>query len=308
MKFFLTSLLLAVLPCAALAQSPVSHQSLFLSETERAHLKTLSSTSPPAELLTAIESRVKLRAKTPGLTDETATTQWWYHTGEYLTDAALIHAVRPSPEVDAWLRAVVLDIARRPLADWAGPPFRGFTGKELVGSLETAHLTWGIAIAYDLASDLFTPAERDEITAALREKGMVSCRRYLDQTGFCHNWNCVLLAGYSVAAAVLDDKGALIYSEKWFPLAADHFQSDGSYGESLQYANYAANSLMLAHEALLRRSPAKPLTFQPYAKMADWSANAIFYRKPISGWGSGACHAPRIFATVPPSSVHPATS
>lgn len=286
MKFFLTSLLIALLPCAVFAQAP--HKSLFLSETERARIRSLAADSPAAALLSAIETRVKLRAKTPGLMDETATSPWWYHAGEYLTDAAFIHAVRPAPETDAWLRAVVLDIARRPLAEWAGPPFRGFTGKELVGSLETAHLTWAIAIAYDLASDLFTPAEREEIISNLREKGMVSCRRYLDRTDFCHNWNCVLLAGYSVAASVLDDKDALAYSEKWFPLAADHFQTDGSYGESLQYANYAAYSLMLAHEAMLRRAPENPLTFLPYAKMVDWSANAIFFRQPLAGLGNTA--------------------
>ncbi|MFM2081564.1 MAG: hypothetical protein RL380_255, partial [Verrucomicrobiota bacterium] len=173
MKSLLTCLLTVALATTTLAQTSTPPKSLFLSATERARIQSSSETSPTAELLSAIEARVKLRAKTPGLADETATTQWWYHTGEYLTDAALIHAVRPSPEVDAWLRAVVLDIATRPLADWAGPPFRNFTGKELVGSLETAHLTWGVAIAYDLASDLFTPAEREQITTALREKGMI---------------------------------------------------------------------------------------------------------------------------------------
>ena len=260
--------------------------SIFLTDAERARLKSLPAVSPAASLLAALQSRVAHRASAPGLSDRDSTTDWWHHTGEYLTEAALIHAVRPSPEITAWLRASVLAIVRRPLSDWAGPPFRGFGGKDLVGSLETGHLTWSVAIAYDLATELFTTAETEEIKTTLREFGLISCRRYLDQSNSCHNWNCVLLAGYAAAAAVLGDKQALADAAEWFPLAADHFQPDGSYGESLQYANYAAYSLVIAHEALLRASPATPPTFEPYARIVHWAAQALFYRKPLSGWGA----------------------
>lgn len=262
--------------------------SLFLTTSEREHLAALPSTAPAAALLAAMEERVRQRAATPGLSDRSATTDWWHHAAEYLTDAALVHALRPTPASDAWLRAAVLDLVRRPLADWAGPPFRGFSGKELVGSLETAHLTWGIAIAYDLATDLFTPAEQAEITSVLREHGLLPCRRYLATTAFCHNWNCVLLAGFAVAAAVLGDDEALSEASAWFPLAADHFQPDGSYGESLQYANYAAYSLVLAREAILRRAPATALTLEPYTRLVHWAAQSLLYRKPLSGWGPAA--------------------
>jgi hypothetical protein len=235
-----------------------------------------------------MHSRVGRRAAAPGFSERNGTTDWWHHAAEYLTDAALIHAVRPSPSVDAWLHSAVLAIARRPLADWAGPPFRGFGGKDLVGSLETGHLTWGIAVALDLAGDLFDASERQEVAAALRDKGLVPCRRYLDQSGFCHNWNCVLLAGFTVAAAVLGDDEALATAAAWYPLAADHFQPDGSYGESLQYANYAAFSIMLAHEALRRRSPDTSPAIVPYARVVVWASYSLFYRKPLSGWGTTA--------------------
>jgi len=48
----------------------------------------------------------------------------------------------------------------------------------MTGSLETGHLAWGIAIAYDLSSDLFTALEKDEIFVALRKKGLEPCRRF----------------------------------------------------------------------------------------------------------------------------------
>jgi hypothetical protein len=260
--------------------------SLFLTENERARLVSTPSGSQTSELLAAMQSRVRLRAVSPGLTDRTATTEWWHHAAEYLTDAALIHAVRPSPDVDAWLRAAVLSIVRRPQRDWGGPAFRGYGTVDPIGTLETGHLTWSLAVALDLASDLFPPDEREEVATALRVHGLAACRRFLTYTSFCHNWNCVLLAGAAVAAAVLDDGDALAEVIEWFPLAADHFQPDGSYGESLQYANYAAYSIILAREAILRRAPETKLTLEPYARIVHWAAQSFFYRKPLSGWGS----------------------
>ena len=259
--------------------------SLFLTSSERSRLSALPRTSQTAELLNAMETRVRLRVASPGFSDPAATTDWWHHAAEYLSDAALIHAVRSSPNVAVWLRSAVLAIARRPLADWAGPPFRSFDGKHLVGSLETAHLTWGVAVAFDLASDQFTEPEQAEIASVLRSNGLIACRRFLENTNFCHNWNCVLLAGFAMSAAVLGDEQALSEAIAWFPLAADHFQPDGSYGESLQYANYAAYSIILAREAILRRAPRANLTLEPYARIVHWAAQAFFYRKPLSGWG-----------------------
>lgn len=260
--------------------------SLFLTDSERARLQELPSSSPDAALLSAMTLRVEQRATAPGLSDRSATTDWWHHAAEYLTDAALVQAVRASPKVEAWLRAALLGIVRRPIADWAGPPFRGFDGAYLIGSLETAHLSWAVAIAFDLSAEIFTDSEREEISRVLREFGLESCRRFLASTNFCHNWNCVLLAGFAAAAAVLGDDDAVAEAAAWFPLAVDHFQPDGSYGESLQYANYAAYSLMLAHEAIVRRAPATALTLEPYARIVTWAAQSLFYRKPLSGWGT----------------------
>ena len=259
--------------------------SIFLTENERIRLKSLPADSPTAELFSAMCVRVSQRVTTLFMDDPTVTTQWWHHVAEYLTDAALVHAVRPTPEVDAWLRAAVLEITRLAPEEWSGPPFRRSGGTEPVGTLETGHLAWSLAVVLDLASDLFLPVEYEAITIALRNHGLLPCRRYLARTDFCHNWNCVLLAGVAVSAAVLGDEEALAEAIAWFPLAADHFQSDGSYGESLQYANYAAYSLILAREAILRRSPGTPLTLEPYARIVNWAAQALFYRKPLSDWG-----------------------
>lgn len=257
---------------------------LFATRAEIKAFHSAGTGSTGHEIFAAIRSRVQERASSPSLMDTTATTEWWHHVSEYMTDAALVHAIEPGEKVDAWLRARLLELVRRPVSDWAGPPFRRYRGGEMTGSLETAHISWTVSICLDMAGDLFSEEEKAEIRAALREKGLVPCRRYLESNIPYHNWNCVLYAGYTVTAAVLRDKEALDYAKYWFPVALDHFQDDGSYGESLQYSNYAACAIMLAHEALIRARVLKSGDYNPYAKIVDWAAYALVCRKPVVGW------------------------
>lgn len=280
----LTASLFMLCSLSVMAQNNRTGGQLFLNESEYKLLKDMDKTSQTAELFQAMKLRVERRALTPNLTDPSATTEWWHHISEYLTDAALVYALSPSDKVGTWLRSNVLGVVRRPVADWAGPRFRGYGGGDMVGGLETAHLTWSVAISLDMAPSLFTPSEKEEIKTALREKGMLPCRRYLVQSNFFHNWNCILFAGMSVAAAVLEDAEYLQYAKDYLPVALDHFQPDGSYGESLQYANYAAYGIMLGHEALLRSGYINETTFNPYGRLVDWASYAHFYRKPLSRW------------------------
>lgn len=286
--FLLAFVLVGGLSNNTIAQNKAVRKSFFLSDAERTRLKTAASTSPTAAYLTSIQARVYARANSISFDDKSASTEWWHHASEYLTDAALIHAIRPSEKSDAWLRASILDIVRRPNVDWTGPSFRGGGEGPIFGTLETAHLAWGIGLAFDMSSDLFTPTEVDEILVAIREKGLIPCKKYIDKTSFYHNWNCVLFAGFTVSAAVLNDEEAIQYANAWMPTAIDHFQIDGSYGESLQYGNYAAYSVMIAQEALLRYDNSKginkSITLDPYGKIVNWSAYALLYKKPLSGW------------------------
>lgn len=241
-----------------------------------------------AQVFDDIRKRALERVSTPGLENQDSTLPWWYFCSEYLTDAAVVHAVDSTPQLDVWLHDVVMDLVGRPIADWNGPPFRGYNGGEMVGMLETAHLTWSVAICLDLAKDLFTPEEVEQIRYALREKGMIPCKRYIDRSPTYHNWNCVLHAGFTVAAAVLGDAAALKQSLEYLPVALDHFQDDGSYGESLQYANYAAYALTLTHETLLRSGMLSKPVQAAYFGLPKWAASAMMYRAQVSGWDKPA--------------------
>ena len=284
MKKIIVIVLLAVF---AVGVSEAKKPKTKVKKTTNKHLfqpkKNLSGLS--LELFSAIRKRALERTDNPGLEDPKATTEWWHYCSEYLTDAALVHAVEPTERLDTWLHDAVLNLARRSVADWSGPPFRYYGGGPMVGGLETAHLTWATAICLDMAGDLFSSEETAEIREALREKGMIPCKRYIDQCNFYHNWNCIIHAGFTVAAAVLGDDEALKQALDYFQhYALDHFQDDGSYGESLQYANYAAYGLMLSHEALLRCGMLKKPVEATYFGLPEWAASARFYQKTVSNW------------------------
>lgn len=263
--------------------------SLLLSDAERESIRTLRGAEPVmAGMYWALLNRVDRRAASPAIGDVDTTTHWWHHCSEYLTDAAMALAVhyKPPESVAAWLRAATLAIVRRPVDDWVGPAFRDHAAKPPVGNLETAHLTWAVAIVLDLAPHIFTNGERDEIAKALREKGIALCHAWVRSKKQAANWRCILNAGVAVAGAVLNDAEAVTSAAAVYAECSDFFQPDGSYGESLQYGNYALYGLMLAREALSRRDPTLDLPLGSAYRKPVWDAQALFYRKPLAGWGA----------------------
>ena len=236
-----------------------------------------------SELLESIRERVVQRAQYPGLDDPSATTQWWHHVAEYMTDAVIVHKFCPSPKTDEWLRDNLLDIIRRSESDWSGPAFRPHGPGPMMGYLETAHICWAVSACLEYAGDLFTDEEIAEIKDALREKGLIPCRRYLDNRDWFSNWNCVMLSGYATAAAALDDREALSSVKTLYSHILDHFEADGSFGESLQYGNYAAYATMITYETLHHKGIELPLG--PYVHFVEWAACALMSgNKALDGW------------------------
>ncbi len=199
------------------------------------------------------------------------------------------HALTPTPELAQWLRAATLRTARRPVAEWVGPWFRSHA-EPLTGHLETAHVCWGVAAVLDLAPEVLSENEQEEVKRALYEKGIVLCQRWLRQNTHLANWRGILCSGATVAAAALGDEDLLDELLPDLVRMAQAFQPDGSYGESLQYGNYLANALMLAYEALIRKYPAraKILSVAAYGRGMGWMTQSMLYRKPLSGWGPEA--------------------
>ena len=263
--------------------------SLFLTEQEHADFHAFRhGNSVGEDVFWALRNRALARTASPGLFGEEQEAGWWFVSSEYLTDAAMAYALKKEEPLAIWLRDTVLSIIRRSEGDWVGPWFRNHTCNPPSGHLETAHLSWSVAIALDLAPDVFTETEGDEIRDVLKNRAIPLCQTWLATNHHLANWRCVLNAGALVAAAVLNDSKAMQQAADEFNLCLNIFQADGSYSESLQYSNYAAYTLMLAREAMTRRCPelAKQLSILPYALLPRWQAASLFYRKPLSGWGA----------------------
>jgi hypothetical protein len=264
--------------------------SLFLTAAERTTLATARKQNPVRPFYWALVDRVEKRAEAPGLINLNSTCEWWHFASEYLTDAAMVYAVKPSNKLSAWIRDCTLSIVRRPVEDWIGPPFRPHEDVDPTGHLETAHLSWTVAIVLDLASEAFSEAEQEELTTVLRERAIPLCQRWLDKNHHMANWRCVMNAGVAVAAAVLKDAKAIKRASEEYLRCIDTFQPDGSYSESLQYGNYAGYTLMLAREALIRKdaTQAQELPISPWVHKPRWDASSLFYKKPLLGWGTAA--------------------
>jgi hypothetical protein len=236
----------------------------------------------------ALMARVARRAESPGLLGLGEDAAWWYPAAEYLSDAAMAFALAPCERLGNWLRDTALSIARRPMDDWVGPWYRDHRAQPAVGHLETAHLCWALAAALDLAAGAFSPGDRRELAGALGEKGIALCTRWLDRNTHLANWRGVMASGVAVAAAAIGDKASLKLAAAETLVCAEAFQPDGSYAESLQYANYLAYALMLAHEAIHAAAPDLEVAAPDIlARLMPWFAQSMLYCKPLAGWDGG---------------------
>ena len=237
----------------------------------------------------ALQKRVYQRVSWENLLGPNATTIWWHSTAEYLSDAAMSYALKPTPELADWLKRESLEIVRKSNYEWVGPEFRDHA-EPFTGHLETAHLCWGISAVYDLAKKAFSENEQHEIKTALQEKGIVLCRRWLDKNIHLANWRSILFSGAMVSAVVVEDEKTVNELLPEFELCQNALQEDGSYGESLQYGNYLLLALTFAKEAVQRKypkihHPAKRRTAFNNYHYVNWFATSMFYTKPLQGWG-----------------------
>ena len=262
--------------------------SLFLSQAERDFIKDEYTDGIAARQYWTTLNRVMRRAESPGLIARTDTTEWWYGVEEIVSEAAMMQALQPSPQLATWLRDVTLSLIRRSVDDWIGPWFRNHSIQPPHAELETGHVTRAVAIVLDLAPDVLSDAEREETKTVLRERAIPMAARHIehDRSGV-HNHRCVINAGLAVAAAVLDDRAAMQMAAREYRLYCQAYQPDGTYAETLQYANYATWSMMLVYESLVRRDPAyaESLPMRSYAGYARWAAYSFLYMKPLDRWG-----------------------
>lgn len=273
----------------------ISDMSIFLSNAEKTAI--LNEIEVKNSLISmffhALQKRVNQRVSWKNLLGPNATTIWWHSAAEYLSDAAIIYALKPTPELADWINRETLQIIKKSTYDWVGPEFRDHS-EPFTGHLETAHLCWGVSAVYDLAKGAFSKNEIQEIKQSLHEKGMVLCQRWLDKNVHLANWRSILFSGAIVSAVVLENKKMVNELLPEFNLCLNALQDDGSYGESLQYGNYLLLAITFANEAIKRGFPnseqqTAATTSSNIGKSINWFATSMFYAKPLDGW----CDEPR---------------
>ncbi len=260
----------------------------FLTPDEEASIRQRLNEHEPltSVFFEALRRRVYSRVNAKSLRAPEDATAWYYPAAEYLSDAAMLYALRPEATLAAWLRDQALTIARASAYEWVGPSFRSHA-EPFSGHLETAHLCWALASVLDLAKGAFPESEYEEVENALREKGIPLCQQWLQTNVHLANWRGIMTSGLLVAAAVLGEEELVDEAVAEWQICAQAFQPDGSYAESLQYGNYLAYALMLSYEALACRYPEKAvqLNITAYGKGIRWIAGSMFHAKPLTGWG-----------------------
>ncbi len=262
------------------------HGSCFLSEEEKASILKDKDNLILQDFIRSLRVRVFQRVDNDDFLGNKLDNQWWYAAFEYISDAAMLFTLYREEDVGKWLKDIVLTIIRRSEDVWIGPWFRDHN-KPMTGHLETAHLNWAVSVAVDLAPDIFSIVEQEEIKKAIWEKGVIPCQRWIANHHHLANWRGIMLSGIIIPAAVFNEQKTLTTYIPAISQCLEAFQQDGSYAESLQYGNYLAFSLMLTYESLHRihKVYAERIRIDAYAIGINWVTSSMFYTKPLMGLG-----------------------
>ena len=160
-----------------------------------------------------------------------------------LPKLALAYLLTGNQRLGEFMRAVLLDVAERPMEFWIHSELRPYNPARPVGGLETATLARGVAIALNWAFDVLEPHEATKVKDALRTKGLEPTLRWLENARQ-NNWRAVMSVGAYITAKVLGDARAMAVAEEHMREYVRVVEDDGSYGEQIGYFEYGVASLI----------------------------------------------------------------
>ena len=236
-------------------------------------------------------ARVARYSGTPELIPMYERTKWWFYVWDRIGDAAFVYAMSGDKKAGEYVHACVMDICvKKTDADWNGPWFRRVSDPP-VANLETAHISCAVCAAYDLCPDLFTEEEKEIILNRLRTLALPAGRRFVDMPRHFSNWKIIMFNGYATTACILGDKDEIAHAVEFFKFAVQAFNTD-SYGEGVQYSNYAAFHLLHTYEVLTAydESLREELDSSFAVNMIRWYAASFMHMKPMNDlkWGDKA--------------------
>lgn len=258
---------------------------IFILKEEVKRLKDAPDNSRQQQFYQILKNRVIKNTACDTLVQPSDTQEWYHLCWERLSDAAFLYRMENNCKLGNWIHDRVMEIVNMSQDQWIGPWYRErFQIPQ--GFLETSHITLAVCEAADNCKELFSDAEYQMILDALRNKGMIPCRRYCEriirQQGHINNWFMVTLNGFGTAAILLNDKESIKKAVQWSHVAASLY-SGNDYGESVQYSNYATLHYSHLCEMLLRSGHAEEsdIDMNCYSSLMEWYATSFLYMKPL---------------------------
>lgn len=213
--------------------------------------------------------------------------EWWYYI-DRLPNAAIVYAIEPREALGSWIHESVLKIAEQPVDAWVGPWIRRRTDP-LQGQLETSIICIALTMAVELTESLFTQQELKDIHRVVEEKGLTLLRTRLEHDWAngksLHNQFAQVLAGTSAAAAFLDRGDLFPWIREMYDYISQIYNAD-SYGEGLNYWEYASQHMVLIREFAARYHEKIGGSFDagPYCGSLGWAAASFLHHKHVPGF------------------------
>ena len=186
----------------------------------------------------------------------------------------LVYFLTGNPEVGKFIRDKALELADRPLNYWLHIERFPEMAKLGMGSLQTGGMLNRIIPGLDLANRCFTAEERARLDAAIKEKGIGPCLKFIEKkyrSKDINNWYAVIGDGvYLASKFVKDPKNTdrmAMHLKNYLDVC---FEKDGSYGEGPQYFSYPAGVLRGAAAAMSPEERKAVFTQSAMGKSAEY--------------------------------------
>lgn len=208
-----------------------------------------------------------------------------YNVGQ-LRQLSLMYTLTGNRELGDFLRGHILQIARLPIEFWLHSELRGYNREKPCGALETSSVTGAMAAAMSLVGDeLFSPAERKEINAAIRNKGFIPLRNWLEvNAAAVNNFVAVIATGYLQGGRYFNDEAAVKYAIQRLRAYLDKsIEDDGSYGEGSGYLSYPMTTMLPAAVLLTPEERRELYGSCGFKNSSKWLAYLHFFNREADG-------------------------
>ncbi|MBN2640831.1 MAG: hypothetical protein JXR78_04215 [Victivallales bacterium] len=195
-----------------------------------------------------------------------------------IADLAICYLLSGHMELGQFIRGHTLLAASLPIEFWLHSELRGYDSGKPLGKLETAMLSSAIAMTLSLAGDLFAPEEKIQVKNALKQKGLIPCMNWINETTKKNNFVAVICSGAYITARYFGEyEGMKKARQTMSKYLNSSIEPDGSYGEGLGYFVYPISEIARAVVFMSPEEQQKTFASSGLRFSAQWQAYPYFY-------------------------------